>query len=75
MAHKMIYNNEFPDGKEVELTEEEVTARAEKTVREAKKIEDHNIKIEKQQTDKASGNQKLKDLGLTDDEISALTGS
>ena len=54
MAHKMIYNNEFPDGKEVELTEEEVTARAEKTVREAKKIEDHNIKIEKQQTDKAS---------------------
>ena len=74
MAHKMIYNNEFPDGKEVELTEEEVTARAEKTVREAKKIEDHNIKIEKQQTDKASGNQKLKDLGLTDDEISALIG-
>mgnify|MGYP000259397016 CR=1 FL=1 len=37
-------------------------------------IEDHKIKIEKQQTDKASGNQKLKDLGLTDDEISALVG-
>ena len=70
----MIYNNEFPDGKEVELTEEEVTARAEKTIRGAKNIEDHKIKIEKQQTDKASGNQKLKDLGLTDDEISALIG-
>ena len=28
----------------------------------------------KQETDKASGNQKLKDLGLTDDEIKAVTG-
>ena len=27
----------------------------------------------KQETDKASGNQKLKDLGLTDDEITAVT--
>ena len=27
----------------------------------------------KQETDKASGNQKLKDLGLTDDEIEAIT--
>ena len=74
MAHKMIYNAEFPDGKEVELTAEEVTARAEKTVKVAKEIEDHNAGIEKQQTDKASGNQKLKDLGLTDDEITALVG-
>ena len=29
----------------------------------------------KQETDKASGNQKLKDLGLTDDEIAAITGN
>jgi hypothetical protein len=28
----------------------------------------------KQETDKASGNQKLKDLGLTDDEITAIKG-
>jgi hypothetical protein len=28
----------------------------------------------KKAADKASGNQKLKDLGLTDDEIKALTG-
>ena len=27
----------------------------------------------KQETDKASGNQKLKDMGLTDDEITAIT--
>ena len=30
--------------------------------------------ITKQAADKASGNQKLKDLGLTDDEITAVTG-
>jgi hypothetical protein len=30
-------------------------------------------RITKQKTDKASGNQKLKDLGLTDDEITAIT--
>ena len=29
---------------------------------------------EKGKADKASGNKKLKDLGLTDDEITALTG-
>ena len=29
----------------------------------------------KQETDKSSGNQKLKDLGLTDDEITAVTGA
>jgi hypothetical protein len=30
-------------------------------------------KYDKRATDKASGNQKLKDLGLTDDEIAAIT--
>jgi|TARA_R100001086_G_C11639020_1_gene204005 hypothetical protein len=29
----------------------------------------------KRATDKSSGNQKLKDLGLTDDEIKAVTGA
>ena len=33
----------------------------------------HDDAITKQETDKASGNQKLKDLGLTDDEITAVT--
>ena len=53
MAHKMIYNVEFPDGKEVELTAEEETAREERAIVVAKEIEDHNAGIEKQQTDKA----------------------
>ena len=34
----------------------------------------HDDAQTKQETDKASGNQKLKDLGLTDDEIKAVTG-
>jgi len=33
----------------------------------------HDDAKTKQETDKASGNQKLKDLGLTDDEITAVT--
>ena len=31
--------------------------------------------LEQRKLDKASGNQKLKDLGLTDDEIKAVTGT
>ena len=35
----------------------------------------HDDAKTKQETDKESGNQKLKDLGLTDDEIKAVTGA
>ena len=35
---------------------------------------EHDDAKTKQETDKSSGNQKLKDLGLTDDEIKAVTG-
>ena len=35
----------------------------------------HDDTKTKQETDKSSGNQKLKDLGLTDDEIKAVTGA
>ena len=62
-----------PSGTEiVELTAEEVAQQvkdAEADVIRVKAMED---KIAKKEADKASGNQKLKDLGLTDDEISAL---
>ena len=40
-----------------------------KTVIDAKKVEEQN-----QETKKTSGKQKLKDLGLDDDEIQALIG-
>ena len=35
---------------------------------------DHDDAKTKQETDKANANQKLKDLGLTDDEIKAIKG-
>ena len=37
-------------------------------------LDAHNLKIQNEQTKKASGKQKLKDLGLDDDEIQALIG-
>jgi hypothetical protein len=68
------------DGQMVELTPEEVSHREErKTINTAfavkiKEIMNEEDKAKAQaEIDKASGNQKLKDLGLTDAEIKALT--
>ena len=58
----------------------------EMTDREIKELEEVSIQIEekrkknleaeeKRKADKESANKKLKDLGLTDDEISAITGT
>ena len=75
MAHKrMIVNSEYPDGKVVDYT---VAEEEEHVIQSKKSLEENKIfiaKLEKLETDKASGNQKLKDVGLTDDEISALVG-
>ena len=56
-----------------DLTPEEI-AEVE-AAREAHEIEqaEQEAANEKRQQDKQSGNQKLKDLGLTDDEIAAIT--
>ena len=68
---------------EINCTTGEVTIRdltdleiAEAEARSAKALEAKEAMeaaAEKAAADKASGNQKLKDLGLTDDEIAALT--
>ncbi len=68
----MVYNIEFPNGKEVPFTSEEIIAIKAKAIICAEEAEAFKVKLEKAETDKASGNQKLKDLGLTDDEIAAL---
>ena len=62
------------DGIRTDFTPAEEAARdaaieAWKSVEEAREDE-----LAQKAADKASGNQKLKDLGLTDDEIKALTG-
>ena len=62
------------NGEKVKLTEAEETARI-------AEMEQANIRRQQRETDKtnneakkASGKQKLKDLGLDDDEIQALIG-
>tara|TARA_Y100001949_G_C15883798_1_gene284975 strand:+ start:133 stop:357 length:225 start_codon:yes stop_codon:yes gene_type:complete len=74
MADKMIYSPEFPDGKEESFTAEEKAKRATRAIEVEAEIKANHEKAEKQIADKVSGNQKLKDLGLTDDEIAALIG-
>lgn len=71
---KTIYNPENPNGLEVEMTAEEISqketdianAEAEATARAEAKA--------KKDADAKSGNQKFLDLGLTQDEATALTG-
>ena len=56
------------------FTEEEKLVKIETAKEMAEQIKANIAKVEKHETDKTSGNQKLKDLGLTDDEIAALVG-
>tara|TARA_R110002012_G_C11438948_1_gene590342 strand:+ start:570 stop:776 length:207 start_codon:yes stop_codon:yes gene_type:complete len=58
-----------------DMTAEEISARqAEETEEAVRKQEKQNAKVAKE-TKKASGKQKLKDLGLDDEEIKALMGA
>ena len=71
---KLVINAENPNGIEVELTADEETARQTEITNEtAEATARENAKTQKA-TDKASGNQKLLDLGLTQAEATALTG-
>ena len=74
MSTKTIVTPEFPNGKSVELTaEEEVQLTADLAA--SKAVQDAEDEATAQKaTDKTTGKQKLKDLGLNDDEIKALTG-
>ena len=67
--HKLV------NGEKINLTAEEETAR---DTEEAQAATDKQAVIDaetKNTNDKASGKTKLKNLGLTDDEIKALTGA
>tara|TARA_B100000963_G_scaffold179995_1_gene156384 strand:- start:840 stop:1052 length:213 start_codon:yes stop_codon:yes gene_type:complete len=62
------------DGKKIKLTDEEEKL-LEANAKEFAKINDAQKKIEEETNkNKDSGKKKLKDLGLTDDEITALIG-
>ena len=64
---KKLVNYDYVDMTPEEISQQEQDASA--------TLIENNARIaaeEKKTADKASGNQKLKDLGLTDDEIAAL---
>tara|TARA_B100000242_G_C42618022_1_gene291395 strand:+ start:161 stop:394 length:234 start_codon:yes stop_codon:yes gene_type:complete len=71
---KIIFTPENPDGKVVDLTEEEKTQRDLDGTNTSNLKEQQLLDEENKETKQASGKQKLKDLGLDDDEINALLG-
>ena len=65
-----------PNGfKEEDYTTEEVAQAAKDKTENEKLIADQKALDDKKASDKAAATTKLKALGLTDDEISSLTGS
>ena len=66
---KVYLNNQL-----VDLTETEEAKRQEQIKQDVLKKEQRILEKQNKETKKASGKQKLKDLGLDDDEIKALMG-
>ena len=65
-----------PNGiEEVNLTADEITQAETNDANSQLKLEQEEAEKENAATKKASGKQKLKDLGLDDDEIKALIGA
>jgi|TARA_R100000479_G_scaffold175745_1_gene127611 hypothetical protein len=67
--HKIV------DGKKIEMTSSEILARQEEEKQNIARQEELKTIDENKKIKKASGKQKLKDLGLDDDEIKALIGA
>ena len=74
----MAHTHKLVDGVRVDLTAEEITELNAKDEIENKRMAElpsaEEVAAQKE-TEKTSGKQKLKDLGLTDAEIKALTGA
>ena len=62
------------DGVEIKMSTKEITQRETDIVKVTADKEAEDNAIVKKETDKASANDKLKVLGLTDDEIKAIKG-
>ena len=73
MAQKLVVTSQGQNL--VDLTEEEEAALAAKKIRGAEETEASQVAETARLAKKASGKQKLKDLGLDDDEIKELTGA
>jgi len=71
MTKKLLITPENPEGILVDLTVEEI---AQNETDEANSPTDAVTRIEAENANKASGNQKFLDMGLTQAEATALTG-
>ena len=70
----MAYTYKMLDGKKVKLSAKEIKLKEEFDELAKQDIANFKNEIEATEQKKASGKQKLKDLGLDDDEIKALMG-
>jgi len=74
MTTKIIFNKENPNGLVVDLTAEEIAqAKASADLAEAKQAEEQQAKAQKE-ADALAGNNKLLELGLTQAQVTAMTG-
>lgn len=71
---KYVVNPENPEGIVVDMTAEEIAQRETDIANTNTKIQEEETAKQADATNKASGNQKLLDLGLTQAEATALTG-
>jgi len=74
MTTKIIFNKENPNGLVVDLTAEEIAeAKTNADLAEAKQAEEQQAKAQKE-ADALAGNNKLLELGLTQAQVTAMTG-
>ena len=72
-SYKIVVDCSTGKASKIELTADEMAAMEANAAKDAEERLAQEAAAEKTAADKESGNQKLKDLGLTDDEIAALT--
>ena len=65
----------YLNGNLVDLTAEEITQQEQDTIKYAEIDAEKKIALTAKANKKASGKQKLLDLGLSEDEVNALTGA
>jgi len=71
---KIIFTPDNPNGTLVDLTVEEITQKETDEANLQSKLQEIETAKQVEATNKANGNQKLLDLGLTQAEATALTG-
>ena len=71
---KILVNKENPNGIEVDMTAEEIAQKENDVAQNAELNQAMETSKQAEETNKANGNQKLLDLGLTQAEATALTG-